>query len=126
MNANWYGWYLVINEFEEGRYPYLRHDTLILGGYDIDLLTMTSSAQMLDWIFQASPRMTGGLEGSEMLAGLVQALDDIFQPQANLCSGGRSKRLSRRRILALVAAAWEKLPDRPAAARQPACGPAGP
>jgi hypothetical protein len=104
MTGNWYGWHLID---AQGEFPHLKHDTLILGGYDINLLTMTSSAQMLDWIFQVAPRTTGSLEGSEILAGLIQALDDIFKPQANLCSWGKPKRLSMRRIRALLAAAQE-------------------
>lgn len=102
MAGNWYGWHLI-----KGEYPYLQLDTPVAGGYPINLLTMTSSAQMLDWIFQVAPRTTGSLEGSEILAGLIQALDDIFTPQANLCSGGKPKRLSKRRIRGLVAAAQE-------------------
>jgi hypothetical protein len=57
-------------------------------GYEIDLEDISTSAQMLDWIFQvrrwASP---------QEMADLLTALGDIFQPQANLCSGGSDKRI---------------------------------
>jgi len=95
--GGWRGWHL-----EKGERPILRHETISAGDYTINLLTCNTSARMLDWIFQLRPR-----GGDEALAGLIEAFDSIFRPQANLCSGGKSKRLSRRKLLKLVNAAEE-------------------
>ncbi len=59
--------------------------------YEIDLERVRDSASLLDWIFQiagkswATPKVT---------RDLLRALDDIFEPQANLCSVGMGKKIS--------------------------------
>jgi hypothetical protein len=96
--------------------------------YEVDLDACTTSAEVLDWIIQVAQKGWASAEhggnGPEhnpdgwtddaILAGLVRALDDVLHPQANLCSFGASKRLSRRRIVALVdlAADHERAPGR--------------
>ena len=57
-------------------------------GYEVDLEDINSSAAMLDWIFQIERWAT-----PQELADLLQALRDIFHPQATLCSGGADKRI---------------------------------
>jgi len=58
--------------------------------YTVDLSRITSSAQMLDWIFQFK-----GRGDPQDMADLLQAFHDILHPQANLCSSGADKRLQR-------------------------------
>jgi hypothetical protein len=65
--------------------------------YGVDLETIDSSSQMLDWIFQlvgAKTWMT-----IEDGADLIAAFRSIFNPQANLCSWGRSHTINPRRFL---------------------------
>ena len=54
------------------------------GGYEIDLETCTTSAEMLDWIFQIRNKTWGG----DAVADLVWAFEVLLHPQASLCSGG--------------------------------------
>ena len=58
--------------------------------YRVDLETMRTSAEMLDWIFQIH---TLGLfeEKPERMFDFICALDDLLKPQANLCSAGMNK-----------------------------------
>jgi hypothetical protein len=65
--------------------------------YQIDLEECDTSANMLDWIFQLCGKtwMT-----PDDLGHLVQALDDVLRPQANLCSFGTDKKLDVRKYLA--------------------------
>ena len=60
--------------------------------YPIDLERMNSAAQMLDWIFQVNKKAREVYPAQD-LADLLQALQDILDPQANLCGGGARKRL---------------------------------
>jgi hypothetical protein len=69
------------------------------GVYPVDIERLTSSSQMLDIIMQVAGKSWAT---DECLAGLVRALDHIFQPQANLCSGGSDKRLTAAQIRRLV------------------------
>ena len=59
--------------------------------YHIDLTLIDSSSQMLDWIIQVSEKQWCS---REEVGNLVRALDEIFLPQQNLCSGGGDKRLA--------------------------------
>ncbi len=56
--------------------------------YEIDLEEINSSAEMLDWIFQVASKQWAD---ARTLAELVWALDEIFDPQSTLCSGGRDR-----------------------------------
>ena len=62
--------------------------------YQIDLEECDTSANMLDSIFQLCGKtwMT-----PDDLGHLVQALDDVLRPQANLCSFGTDKKLDVRK-----------------------------
>ena len=53
---------------------------------------MNSAAQMLDWIFRINKK-SREMYPAQDLADLLQALQDILDPQANLCGGGAGKRL---------------------------------
>ena len=73
----------------------LKVDNLTLehkdGKYYVDLESVVSSAELADWIFQISMKSWASTED---VGNLVRALDAIFYPQANLCSGGRDKHLN--------------------------------
>ena len=60
-------------------------------GYFIDLETICCSAQMLDWIFQVEQKIWCT---PEVMGHLIAAFQDIFTPQARLCSRGIGKRLN--------------------------------
>lgn len=98
LNSSWQGWHLDKDRLV------LWHETLAASrGYEIDLLTCTTSAVLLGWIMEISPGL------GEVVIGLVRAFDDILNPRINLCLDGetRSRRLSQRRIRQLVAEAQE-------------------
>ncbi len=63
--------------------------------YWANLLDCTDSAEVLDWICQIDGRYGEGPNGATITAGFVAALNDILEPQANLCSGGKAKTLSQ-------------------------------
>ena len=88
-------------------YWIFRSTTLVLelqtkrGGwaYEVDLERINSTAQMLDWIFQLNhKRRYGdsvyGNENQDLIGDLIQAFDDIFEPQGNCCSCGKEKEFS--------------------------------
>jgi len=94
--AGWGPWQLDPDRFELDAAPGS------VDSYPIDLLTCTDSAEVLDWICQFAKRSRGD---DAAVAGLVHALNDVLRPQANLCSWGEPKRLSKKQLRDLVAAA---------------------
>lgn len=54
-------------------------------GYEIDLERMQTSAAMLDWIFQVRGKSWCA---PDVMASLLEALDEIFDPQSGMCRGG--------------------------------------
>lgn len=65
----------------------------------IDLTRCTTAAEVLDTIFHAARH---GEVDDALIAGMIRALDDMLDPMANLCSHGRPKTLSPRRLQALL------------------------
>ena len=65
-------------------------------GYQVGLDDMTTSAQMLDWIFQVCVKtwVTQKDKGD-----LIDALQDLLHPQGTLCSGGQGKTLDATKLL---------------------------
>ena len=61
--------------------------------YYILLDEITTCAKMLDWIFQLRAK---SWVTNDIIGDLVSAFDDLFDPQANLCSGGMDKSLNAR------------------------------
>jgi hypothetical protein len=61
------------------------------GVYEIDLEKITNSAQMLDWIFQIHRKA----RGPNAVRDLVFAFQELFDPQAKLCSFGASRDLPK-------------------------------
>jgi hypothetical protein len=64
--------------------------TAFWGDYEIDIERIRDSAAMLDWIFQIRRK---GWATARVMRDLIEALNDIFEPQANLCSAGCNKRI---------------------------------
>ncbi len=64
--------------------PYLGY----FGTYEIDLETIRHSAGLADWIFQINKKSWAT---RAVTRDLLNALDSIFHPQANLCSGHAHK-----------------------------------
>jgi hypothetical protein len=88
----WNGWRLNGLVLEYQAYP--------ATWYSLDLYDVITSAVMLDKIMQVSRKLWAT---DACVAGLVRALNDILQPQANLCSGGTNKTMPREKIAARVA-----------------------
>ena len=65
----------------------------------IDLTRCTTPAEVLDTIFHAARH---GEVDDATIAGMIRALDDLLDPMANLCSGGRPKTLSPRKLRELL------------------------
>jgi hypothetical protein len=76
--------------------------------YEVDLDMCLTSAQVLDWICQVARKKGSAWGGNDpavhnaIVAGLVEALNDVLQPQANLCSCGTSKELTEADIRELA------------------------
>ena len=64
----------------EGPDQYLAY----IGHYEIDLERVRDSAAALDWIFQILGK---NWATQRVMKDLLNAIDDIIHPQANLCSG---------------------------------------
>jgi hypothetical protein len=78
-----------------GRWRFVRSNLTLFhtNGYEIDLERINSCAEMLDWIFQLNHK-NDGVYGVDVVKDLVEAFDDIFQPQSNCCSMGSEKEFS--------------------------------
>jgi len=61
------------------------------GIYEVDV-ELRASSQLLDRIFQVR---TLGWVDPQCMSDLLEALHDTIDPQANLCSGGRDKRIEK-------------------------------
>lgn len=73
--------------------------------YEVDLEQCTTSARVLDRIMQISHKTD---TDDATIAGLIRALGDVLNPQANLCSFGASKHLTTTRIRELADQARER------------------
>ena len=59
-----------------------------LDEYEVDLEECSTSAQILDWIFQFASKSWAT---NEAVGDLVMILHRLLHPQANLCSGGEER-----------------------------------
>jgi hypothetical protein len=64
--------------------------------YEVDLERCSTSAEVLDWIFQVSKKTWAT---ADIVKDLLTAFDDLLSPQARLCSFGRGGRIDPREIL---------------------------
>jgi hypothetical protein len=99
-SAGWNGWRL--EDWGKGVLGgwHLVYPAYAGGGYPIDIERFTTSAEMLDLVMQVARK---GWATDVCLAGLVRALNDILQPQANLCTCGTDKTMTRKEIAARAA-----------------------
>jgi hypothetical protein len=65
--------------------------------YPVDLSTINTNSALLDLIFQINTKNNGNWD-SGCVNDLVKAIDDIFYPQANCCSGGQNKKFFAKKI----------------------------
>jgi hypothetical protein len=65
-------------------------------GYEVALDEITTSAEMLDWIFQLHGK---SWVTPKVMHDFLTALDDLLGPQANYCGEGKSKKASPKKYL---------------------------
>jgi hypothetical protein len=87
------GWHLVYSAYPGG------------GRYPVELERFASSGNMLDMVMQVAGKRW---VDDACLAGFVRALNDILAPQANLCTFGANKTMTRERIATLAEAIGEQ------------------
>ena len=56
--------------------------------YEVDFERCSTSAEVLDWIFQVAGKTWCT---DKILGGLIHMLDKILHPQATLCGSGRER-----------------------------------
>jgi hypothetical protein len=98
-HGNWGGWLLVETE---NKLFYPIHGPVERGGYVIDLERFTSSASMLDTIIQVAKKTW---TSDACVAGLVWALQDLFEPQETLCGNGANLQMTSAQLRARISAA---------------------
>lgn len=92
MDSHWGPWMLDTER-------YVLFAATVSEEYEVDLDDCTSSAEVLDWICQVSSKEWAD---DAVVAGLVRALADVLEPQANLCSNGDEGRLTSEAVRALI------------------------
>lgn len=96
LSARWNGWQLDAATFE------LSYSDPSEGNeYSVDLERFCNSAQVLDVILQVAAKRWAT---DQCLAGLIRGINDVMQPQANLCTGGVDKTITRQDVGRLVTA----------------------
>ena len=68
-------------------------------GYGVDLERCLTSGEMLDWIMQVARKSWAS---HEMIGQLVEALNDLLNPQGTLCSFASQKAIPAEDVGALV------------------------
>ena len=90
-SQRWGHWRLNRENWTLGFWP-TPHATI----YEVDIEFMNTSAVMLDWIFQVR---THTWATRADMGDLLHALDELFYPQANLCSHRASKTMNAKEYL---------------------------
>lgn len=75
--------------------------------YEIDLETITSSSQMLDWLLQIKGKAWAS---NQDITDLLQAFKELFDPQCYLCSFGEDKRIKDVRAHIQKVREWRERP----------------
>ncbi len=92
----------------------LKTDTLSLEyeDYQFPIDELTDSAHALDWIYQIAAKSWAD---DRVIAGLIRAIHDIHDPQANICSFRADRKSTRAQVQARVRAAIReyKIPATP-------------
>lgn len=77
--------------------------------YYVDLEECLTSAEVLDHIAQVSQKRWAECD-PRVIAGLVTALDDVLNLQANLCPCGRDTSMTRAEVAEMVQRAVKRWP----------------
>lgn len=64
--------------------------------YEIDMSELTTSAEILDYIFQLK---TKSWLTPKILFDLIEALEDLLNPQENYCSNGVGKKANPQKVI---------------------------
>lgn len=96
--GSWGNWTLDTHD------GYLVHEN----GYEINLAECRTPAGLLDWIFQIRPK---NWADANEIATLLEAFEDIIEPQASLCSAGVAKSLTREQMTSLVESTQKRRDD---------------
>jgi hypothetical protein len=105
-DADKYGQTLSLDRLDTLRHWCVNFDNLTIehvrgpGFYYVDLERCLTSADVLDWIFQIHRKRWGSSDG--VVEELLWLLGLLLQPQANLCTGGLSKKIPKRSLRKLV------------------------
>jgi hypothetical protein len=81
-NDTWGNWSFCINTY---RLTYWHHDIIV---YPIDLTTKDTNSKLLDLIFQVGKKPWA----YRAMADLIDALNEVFDPQVFCCSRGENKK----------------------------------
>lgn len=101
--AGWRNWYL---DPEEPPALVIRpYSDTNSHKYEVDLTDCTDPAEILDLVCQVAGKEWAT---DQVIAGLVRALDDVLNPQANICPDGDYQEIARGTIRKLVADALAK------------------
>jgi hypothetical protein len=100
MTKLWFSWedFSPCKRTKWGPWRHNRKDRTLCheNGYGIDLDECGTSAQVLDWIFQVFGKQWAD---PFTVASLLEALEDLVDPQKNLCSGGIDQNFNAREWL---------------------------
>ena len=69
--------------------------------YPVNLLRYNTNAKILNLIFQLNTKDNSNCNSnwdSDCVSDLVKAINDIFYPQANCCSGGENKKFNAKKL----------------------------
>tara|TARA_S200002703_G_C3792640_1_gene244636 strand:- start:1896 stop:2258 length:363 start_codon:yes stop_codon:yes gene_type:complete len=87
-NTNWGDW-----SYDKKNY-YLTYKKF----YPVNLLNYNTNAKIMDLIFQVNGKKGSGKWDDFCVDELIDAIDSIFYPQANCCSGGENKKFNAKKI----------------------------
>ena len=65
--------------------------------YQVNLTSKNTNSDLLDLIFQVNTKNNDSWD-SNCVSDLVKAIDYIFYPQANCCSGGENKKFNAKKL----------------------------
>jgi hypothetical protein len=65
--------------------------------YQVNLTSKNTNSDLLDLIFQVNTKDNDSWD-SNCVSDLVKAIDYIFYPQANCCSGGENKKFNAKKL----------------------------
>ncbi|GII02802.1 hypothetical protein [Planobispora takensis] len=72
--------------------------------YELELLRLTDSARILDWVLMVNQKRLQGIDVANATLGFIRMIDDILRLQSNVCGSGENKQLTGQQIRDLAAA----------------------